>query len=221
LALAECTAVTALYILLAFGGLRLADVSSWLHWLEPAQGKVISGFVVGAVSQLAAVGLIWLAFHPTDLARAVGAIGKSSTMEGWFIAVTIIVVESVTMYVFFLDVGWEAIGPSALNIVGSIAPLLDGVTQEVVFRGYVILRLARAGFGPVVQILFSSLAFSAIHVGYVGEGLSEALAPLLGTVGLGGALAWSFIRSGHSLRPTIFAHAAILVVVQPWLALAR
>jgi membrane protease YdiL (CAAX protease family) len=133
----------------------------------------------------------------------------------------IIAVEAVVMYGFVLDVGWRAVEPSAVNVTGSLAPLLDGVTQEVFFRGYLMLRLARGGHGPAVQLLFSSVAFSAIHLGYVGEGWSQALPPLLGTMGLGAALGWAFIRGGYSLRPPIVAHMAILVLVQPWLALAR
>lgn len=100
----------------------------------------------------------------------------------------IIAVEATVIYGFVLDVGWRAFEPSAINVTGSIGPLLDGVTQEVFFRGYLILRLARGGHGLFVQLLFSSVAFSAIHVGYVGEGWSEALPPLLGTMGLGAAL---------------------------------
>jgi membrane protease YdiL (CAAX protease family) len=151
----------------------------------------------------------------------IAATRVSSNAEGWFIALLVIAVEAVVMYGFVLDVGWRALEPSAVNVTGSIAPLMDGVTQELFFRGYLILRLARGGHGPFVQLLFSSVAFSAIHVGYGGEGWSEALPPLLGTMGLGGALGWAFIRSGHSLRPPVIAHVAILILIQPWLALAR
>jgi hypothetical protein len=173
------------------------------------------------VSQIAAIALLWFVLRPADLEGSVAATRFSSNAEAWSIALVIIAVEAVVMHGFVLDVGWRALEPSAVNVTGSIAPLMDGVTQEVFFRGYLILRLARGGYGPFVQLLFSSVAFSAIHVGYVGEGWSEALPPLLGTMGLGAALGWAFIRGGYSLRPPIFAHVAILVLIQPWLALAR
>jgi hypothetical protein len=221
LAAAEVTAATFFYLLVAFGGLRLFDISAAFHWLTSEEAEVLSGFIVGSASQIAAIGLLWLVLRPADLEQSVAATQRSSNAEGWFIALVIVAVEGVVMLGFVLDVGWRALDPSALNLTGSVGPLLDGVTQEVFFRGYLILRLARGGHGPLVQLLFSSAAFSAIHVGYVGEGWSAALAPLLGTMGLGVALGWAFIRSGHSLRPPIVAHVAILMLIQPWLALAR
>jgi len=221
LAVAECAAVTAVYVLIAFGGLRLIDVSSALDWLAPEEAQVVSGFIAGAISQIVAVALIWLLFRPVDLARSFAAIRTPSRAEGWFIALTIIGVETVVMYSFILDTGWRAIEPSAINLSGSIAPLLDGVTQEVFFRGYLIFRLSRGGHGLFAQVLVSSLAFSVIHIGYVGQSWGDALPPLLGTLGLGVGLGWAMIRGGHSLKAPILAHAAILVIVQPWLALAR
>lgn len=220
-AVAEATAATSFYLLVAFGGLRLLDISAALSWLTREEAEVLSGFIVGSVGQIAAVALLWVVLRPPDLEKAVAATRVSSNAEGWSIALAIIAVEAVVVLGFVLDVGWRALEPSALNVTGSLAPLLDGVTQEVFFRGYLILRLARGGHGPFMQLLFSSAAFSAIHVGYVGEGWIEALTPLLGTMGLGAALGWAFIRSGYSLRPPIMAHVAILVLVQPWLALAR
>ena len=217
----ETTAATVVYIGVALSGVRQLDISPALRWLTAHEAAVVSGFIVGAIAQIAALVLIWLAMRPADLERAVACMRRASSKEGWLIALSIVAVETVVMYGVFLDVGRRALEPSALNLTGSIAPLFDGVTQEVFFRGYLILRLARGGFGPLTQLLFSSLAFSAIHVGYLGEGWSSALPPLLGTLGLGLALGWAFIRSGYSLRPPIVAHVAILLVVQPWLALAR
>lgn len=220
-AAAEATAATFFYLVVAFAGLRLFDISAALSWLTGAEAEVVSEFLVGAMGQIAAVALLWLVLRPADLDASIAATRVSSNAEGWFIALVIIAVEAAVMFGFFLDVGWRALEPSAVNITGSIAPLMDGVTQEVFFRGYLILRLARGGYSPFMQLLFSSVAFSAIHVGYVGEGWSEALPPLLGTMGLGAALGWAFIRGGYSLRPPIVAHVAILVLIQPWLALAR
>ena len=99
-------------------------------------------------------------------------------------------------------------------------PLADGWTQEVMFRGYVVLRLARAEVSAAVQIAISALAFAGIHVGYMtSEGLG-VMWPLVGTATLGGILAWSVVRGGGSILPATVAHLIILVVVQPWLALA-
>ena len=221
LSIAECVAITVIYIVVSLGGLKLFDVSVALTWLTDEEASVISGFIVGSLSQIGAIVLIWFVLRPVDLERSMAAIRSPSNAEGWTIALVIIGIEAVVMFSFFLDVGWQAVKPSAINLTGSIGPLLDGVTQEVFFRGYLILRLMRGGHGLFIQLLFSSLAFSAIHIGYMGENWTDALPPLLGTTGLGFALGWAFVRGGYSLRPPIVAHAAILILVQPWLALGR
>jgi membrane protease YdiL (CAAX protease family) len=70
------------------------------------------------------------------------------------------------------------------------------------------------------QIALSALAFATIHLGYIGsEGLG-VFWPLVGTATLGGILAWSVVEGRGSILPAVVAHVAILVVVQPWLALA-
>lgn len=217
---AEAAGATLFYLAVAFAGVRFIDVSSALSWLGGEEARTVSGFIVGSVSQIVAVALLWLVFRPAALEESVAATRVASDAEGWFIALAIVAVEAVVMYGFVLDVGWRALEPDALNVTGSIGPLMDGVTQEVFFRGYLILRLKRAGHGAFVQLLFSSVAFSAIHLGYAGEGWSEILPPMLGTLGLGAALGWAFIRGGYSLRPPIAAHVVILILVQPWLALA-
>jgi hypothetical protein len=89
------------------------------------------------------------------------------------------------------------------------------------FRGYVLFRLARAGLAPVVQILVSGSLFAAIHFGYAGETAWEIVSPLAGTFMLGCFYAWAVRSGGGSLKPVICCHVLIIVVLQPWLALAR
>lgn len=113
---------------------------------------------------------------------------------------------------------WEF---SELNLILSVVPAADGWSQEVLFRGYVLLRLARAGVPAVAQILLSGILFAAIHVGYVGETAWEALSPLVGTFMLGSFYAWAVHSGRGSLKPVICCHMLIIVVLQPWLALAR
>jgi membrane protease YdiL (CAAX protease family) len=110
---------------------------------------------------------------------------------------------------------------SNLNLILSIVPAADGWSQEVLFRGYVLFRLARAQVSPTVQILLSGGLFAAIHFGYAGESAFEFLAPLIGTFMLGCFYAWAVRKGCGSLKPVIVCHVLIIVVLQPWLALAR
>jgi membrane protease YdiL (CAAX protease family) len=105
---------------------------------------------------------------------------------------------------------------SALNLVLSAVPAADGWSQEVLFRGYVLLRLARADVPAAAQILLSGLLFAAIHFGYAAENAW----PLVGTFMLGCFYAWAVRSGGGSLKPVIVCHMLIIVVLQPWLALA-
>ncbi len=89
------------------------------------------------------------------------------------------------------------------------------------FRGYVLFRLAREGGAAIVQILLSGSLFAAIHLGYAGETAWAMLSPLVGTFMLGCFYAWAVQRGRGSLTPVIFCHMLIVVILQPWLALAH
>ncbi len=89
------------------------------------------------------------------------------------------------------------------------------------FRGYVLFRLARAGVPLLAQVAISGGLFSAIHFGYAGESAWEFVSPLLGTFILGCFYAWAVQVGRWSLKPVICCHVLIIVVTQPWLALAR
>jgi membrane protease YdiL (CAAX protease family) len=110
---------------------------------------------------------------------------------------------------------------SGLNLILSAVPAADGWSQEVLFRGYVLFRLARAGVPAIAQILLSGSLFAAIHFGYAGETAWAFLAPLVGTFMLGCFYAAAVRSGGGSLKPVICCHMLIIIILQPWLALAR
>jgi hypothetical protein len=58
-------------------------------------------------------------------------------------------------------------------------------------------------------------------LGYAGATAWEFLAPLVGTFMLGCFYAWAVRSGGGSLKPVIYCHVLIIVILQPWLALAR
>ena len=91
----EAAAATIVYIGVALTAVRLIDISPALNWLTAQEATVVSGFLVGSVSQITAVAVIWFALRPVDLARAVGKVRLASSAEGWYIALTIIAVETV------------------------------------------------------------------------------------------------------------------------------
>ena len=138
------------------------------------------------------------------------------------IATAIVVVEVGVIAAFFIPDPSLLFRISIFSVTMALVPALDGFTQEVVFRGYLLRRLDGAGFGKVFQILLSGLAFGALHFNYGGGGGSvfAMFIPALGTFGLGAALAVACQKSDYRILPVVVAHVLLIIILQPWLALA-
>lgn len=203
----------------AAGTLKL-DFLFPLQW-SAAQRTTGSGFLVGAMFQILVVLSAAYLFRLKDVQRATAATFAASTSKAWIIAAIATAIHVGTAMLVFLprpERVWEL---SGLNLTLSAVSAPDGWSQEVIFRGYVLLRLARGGVPPLAQILISGALFATIHFGYTGETAWKFLSPLVGTFMLGCFYAWA-VRSGRgSLKPVVVCHALIIVALQPWLALAR
>ena len=222
LAVAETALVAATYTAISITAVNAFDLSFVFpeRW-TPAERTVGSGFLIGAFVQVALVLVGAYGLRLVDVRRAIGETFSRSTHEAWTIAVIATAIHIGTAVLVFLpqpERVWEA---SSLNLILSAVPAADGWSQEVLFRGYVLLRLARGGVPALPQILISGGLFAAIHIGYVGEGTWATLAPLAGTFVLGCFYAWSVQRGRGSLKPVVFCHVLIIAITQPWLALAR
>ena len=221
-AAAEVVSVAAAYILISTTAVGAVDAAflfpaSWSAEERSTGGGFLTGALVQVVLVLAGAYLL----GRKDLQRAVAASLAPSTREAWIIAGIATAIHIGTAMLVFLpqpERVWEV---SGLNFILSAVPAADGWSQEVLFRGYVLFRLSRAGVPAIAQILLSGSLFAAIHFGYAGETAWEFLAPLVGTFMLGCFYA-AAVRSGPgSLKPVICCHMLIIVILQPWLALAR
>jgi hypothetical protein len=219
-AVIEVLAVGAAFILLA----HLAAASLKLEALMPSflvgrERNVGASFLVGAVAQIALVLIFSLAF--SDIRRALANSLKFGTVPAWGAALIAVSIHATTIAFLFLDEPGRIIEQSYRNLFLSIVPAFDGWSQEVFFRGYVIYRLARAGVAHWAQISLSAFLFAAIHIGYVGPDFLSFLWPMLGTAVLGGFFAWSALLARGQLLPVVFCHGALILIIQPWLALAQ
>jgi hypothetical protein len=221
-AFGEVAAVAAVYILVSTAAVGAVDAAFLFpsDWSAPERATG-SGFLTGAVVQttlvLAAAWLLGLA----DMRRALAASFAPSTRKAWTIAAIATAIHIGTAILVFLPQPERIWEPSGLNLILSAVPAADGWSQEVMFRGYVLFRLARADVPGIAQILLSGGLFAAIHFGYAGEAGWAFLSPLVGTFMLGCFYAWAVRSGGGSLKPVIICHVLIIVVLQPWLALAR
>ncbi len=221
-AVAEVVAVAALYILISTAAVGLGDAASMFPagWTA-AERSTGGGFLVGALVQVALVLLGAYGLGRKDLRDAIAAGVAASTRHAWIVAGIATAIHVGTALLLFLPEPARVWEPSALNLTLSIVPAADGWSQEVLFRGYVLFRLARAGVPGPAQILLSGSLFAAIHFGYAGATAWEIAAPLVGTFTLGCFYAWAVQLGRGSLKPVICCHVLIIVALQPWLALAR
>ena len=222
LAVVETSAVAAAYIASSIAAVRTFDLSFLAPevW-TPAERAVGSGFLIGAFVQVSLVLVGAYLVGLVDLRRAITETFSPSTRKAWTIAVIATAIHIGTAVLVFLpqpERVWEA---SSVNLILSAVPAADGWSQEVFFRGYVLFRLARGGVPGLAQVLISGGLFAAIHTGYAGEGTWAMLSPLVGTFMLGCFYAWSVQSGRGSLMPVVFCHMLIIVIAQPWLALAR
>jgi hypothetical protein len=220
-AIAEVVLVCAAYIFLSTTAVSLLDFA----FLFPAQWSVAervtsSGFLIGAAVQVALVLIGAYLLRSTVLRRALAASLATSTRKAWTIAGIATAIHITTALLLFLPQPARIWEMSWLNLILSVVPAADGWSQEVMFRGYVLFRLARAEVAGIGQILLSGMLFAAIHLGYAGNSAWSFLSPLVGTFMLGCFYAWAVRSGGGSLKPVIVCHTLIIVVLQPWLALA-
>lgn len=221
-AAAEVIALAAAYILISTSTVAAVDAASLFPaaW-SPAERATGSGFLVGASVQVALVLLAAWLLGSADMRRAIAASFAPSTAKAWSVAAIATAIHIGTALLLFLPEPARVLEPSGLNLALSAIPAADGWSQEVLFRGYVLFRLARADVPATPQILLSGTLFAAIHFGYAGETAWEIVSPLVGTFMLGCFYAWAVRIGRFSLKPVICCHMLIIVVLQPWLALAR
>ena len=85
-----------------------------------------------------------------------------------------------------------------------IAALRAGLTEEVIFIGYLFDRLRRLGWGPWTIILSTAALRGAYHA-YQGFG------PIVGNIAMGIVFGWVYQRWGR-VMPLVIAHTLIDVI---------
>ncbi len=218
---AEVVLVTAAYIALTRLSVSAFDLSGALPGFLSRDEAAVGGvFLVGALAQFGFV-LAAVALAIPEFRTAVASSFRPAPRQAWIVALIAAAIQCATIILFFLPEPARVIEPSPRNFLLSMLPVADGWTQEIVFRGYLMLRLGQAGWPVWAQIAASGVAFASIHLGYIGSANLGVFWPAAGTATLGAFLAWSVVLAKRSLLPAIAAHVLIIIVIQPWLALAR
>ncbi|MGV2495883.1 CPBP family glutamic-type intramembrane protease [Pelagerythrobacter aerophilus] len=166
-AIVEVLVVSVAYIWLAFAVRDNLHPSASLHASAKSdEVTYVAPMIDGSLAQILLVALA-VVLIPT-VREAAKATFKTGNQKAWFIAIMAAGIHVATALAFFVDQPARILEASYLNAAFSFVPALDGWSQEVIFRGYVIIRLAKAGGPAWLQIGMSALLFAAIHVGYIG-----------------------------------------------------
>ena len=189
---------------------------------DGTEATILIGFFIGGLIQFTLVGLMFAAGQQ-DVKAAIMSLKEKAPAVGWQIALTVAAVDIIFVAGGWLDQPDRIIEASQFALAGSLIPAFDGFSQEVIFRGFILLRLQRAKMTGWLPIVLSGLAFALLHLGYGNSfeaGIGAALAPILGTFGLGMAWAYAFRLSNYKLGPVVAAHVLVILILQPWLALS-
>lgn len=190
--------------------------TQWFPGFSEIESSVAGGFTTGAITQIILVIVLISIPYFTDVRKSISTLLQPAATRGWRIALIILLIEVIVLYLGWIKEFDKLFDTSTFGISMSIVPAFDGLTQEIIFRGYVILRLARSGISQTWQIIVSGILFAAIHITYA----EASLIPLAGTFGLGAAWAFAFQQSEYKLMPVVVSHVLVIALVQPWLAFA-
>jgi hypothetical protein len=150
---------------------------------------------------------------------------KSSSIWGWLAALFVVAV-----YAGFAVMGPMLKGAPLLTdwsffriAMGLGIGISAGICEETMFRGFVMTQARDGGAHIVVQVLLSALLFGAAHMGWGGTSghfeLGSMIGAMLATAYLGLMLAITYALGRRSLMPVVAAHAAIDMIIEPWLML--
>lgn len=149
---------------------------------------------------------------------------KPGSLAGWLTAAVVAVA-----YVGFTSLGPLKNAPMLtdwsfyrIGLAVSVG-LTAGICEEAMFRGFVMTAARDTGAATWLQILLAAVLFGLGHVGWGGMGsgfsIGAAIGAMISTTFLGAMLAGVYVLGRRSLMPAIAAHAAIDMVIEPWLIL--
>jgi membrane protease YdiL (CAAX protease family) len=219
-ALEECT--FAGLVLLAFVCFASSIVRSVLfQWKgkspKSAVTALVAGSVIGQISTLFFFQFYWR--NPGVSLDNLGLL-RTSPGVGWLVALIGAGIYSCVAV---------ALPPRAPVKFRELMPLhifncfLTGTVaafcEEVIFRGFMMNRLAQADLSPTLQVLFSSLLFGLGHIVVVPGEIKPYFRLAVGIVAwksvLGCLFGLAYILSERSLKPVILAHALLNAITGP------
>lgn len=150
----------------------------------------IGGFAIFAISlhaigMVAAVGLLYLLLRRNGLNwRAVGLKGSLSLLAIGYVALAVLVafflypVLEGVLGAVGLSMHWRTPRASPIHLTSAFdivltllaAVLIAPVTEEIIFRGYILTAFVERKCNSILAVLLSAMIFASIHI-YFGPGM--------------------------------------------------
>ena len=138
-ALLEVCVIGAGYIAISLAVVRAIDVSALMPvgWTK-LESNAGGTFLIGAIVQTLLVLSGAYVLQNPDFRRAIAAMGARSNRHGWTVALAAATIHIATGIILFLPEPQRVLEISSLNLLLSAISGVDGWSQEVIFRGYVL-----------------------------------------------------------------------------------
>ena len=186
-------------------------------------GENKAAFILGMIALSESVWVVWSAhFSPPMFFRYAGFEQASTPgLLGWISALLVVM-----GFVYFSrrlpSVRANLLRPSWLKLLALLVAVASGFCEEMIFRKWLMDLLQHKGYGPLLQLTGSALAFGFVHAvwGLMRGSLRAAAGAMIATGGLGLALALVYLASQRIVLPCIVAHFLINLLIEPGLVLA-
>ena len=203
----------------------LGNIAFFDGILSGLRQQIAAGFTRSLLAYMGYLAFLIYVIRSKTIADAIRSLRQPAPRDAWFIAGIAAAIQTVVLLGLFISNPERVFEASFFNVYTSLVTAIGGgLGEETIYRAFVIITLANAGFTRTTQVLLSGALFGASHMSWSlaasDLGLLQILSPVLGTFGLGCVFAIAFQVSKHRLLPVVVAHGLINLIVEPWLAVS-
>lgn len=143
-------------------------------------------------------------------------------LRGWILAAVVVALFCAASMRSYPLIRQHVFDWGTIKIAAIMFALLSGIIEEVWFRLGIMNWAQAHGHGPAAQVVYSALAFGAVHAvwGVAARKFKVAIGSMIATGLLGAALALVYLASDRVVAPCIWAHVVINLIIEPWLLIA-
>jgi membrane protease YdiL (CAAX protease family) len=181
-----------------------------------------AGIILASITVLVGWWLLANVNHRLDgFLRYTGFKGRTASPWGW-IAAAVCAILFLIYSARLPSVRLNLIRVSWLKILAITVAVTAGFCEETIFRKLLMDALQNRGFGIVLQLVASAVAFGLAHAvwGLFRGSIVAALRVISVTGALGLALAAVYVISDRVIAPCIVAHFLMNLFAEPGLVLS-